>query len=404
MSNYSIFAFWKWNIAIRICVTRLGLSQAIELRGGVEETRLEAKAKDTKKFRGQGQGQTLSRPRTLTQVFSKKKRSSINVFQAISTWENQKKVFADFPRGLWRFPTKFQRFKNSAVLEPRTGQFSRTWGFEAEDFKMCPRGRPRDQGRPRGLHFEAKDVLESSRMSLASRTSLRILFEVLGLGLEGQVLGLCLEASSPRKLACPRLEDSTFFELLKFWGALEKFFWKTFFCGDRQKNFCKDLFFLRSPEQFLWRAFFFWESTLWRVKRCALRLRLTGSVVQPRVRDDLLSYKAIGSNYLSFVVTSMLVSTSPLDEAGTATTCACVLGPWPRAFLSLASRVSVLGKAVLGLGLGLGFFLCPWPWPGALRPRLHLWTPPLIEQYDNWFEIFVEAYYSLGVFRSEVLL
>ena len=34
-------------------------------------------------------------------------------------------------------------------------------------------------------------------------------FEVLGLGLEGQVLGL--EASSPRKLACPRLEDSTIF-------------------------------------------------------------------------------------------------------------------------------------------------------------------------------------------------
>ena len=53
-------------------------------------------------------------------------------------------------------------------------------------------------------------------------------------------------------------------------------------------------------------------------------------------------------------------------------TCACVLGPWPwpRAFLSLASRVSVLGKAVLGLGLG--FFLCPWPWPRALCPRLHL--------------------------------
>ena len=32
-------------------------------------------------------------------------------------------------------------------------------------------------------------------------------FEVLGL--EGQVLGL--EASSPRKLACPRLEDSSIF-------------------------------------------------------------------------------------------------------------------------------------------------------------------------------------------------
>ena len=50
--------------------------------------------------------------------------------------------------------------------------------------------------------------------------------------------------------------------------------------------------------------------------------------------------------------------------------CTCVLGPWPwpRAFLSLASRGSVLGKAVLGLG----FFLCPWPWPRALCPRLHL--------------------------------
>ena len=34
---------------------------------------------------------------------------------------------------------------------------------------------------------------------------------------------------------------------------------------------------------------------------------------------------------------------------------ALALGPWPRAFLSLASRVSVLGKAVLGLGLG---FFC----------------------------------------------
>ena len=41
----------------------------LTIRGGVEDTRLEAKAKDTKKIRGQGQGQpfrgrTLSRPRT----------------------------------------------------------------------------------------------------------------------------------------------------------------------------------------------------------------------------------------------------------------------------------------------------------------------------------------------------
>ena len=39
----------------------------ITIRGGVEDTRLEAKAKDTKIIRGQGKpfrGQTLSRPRT----------------------------------------------------------------------------------------------------------------------------------------------------------------------------------------------------------------------------------------------------------------------------------------------------------------------------------------------------
>ena len=58
------------------------------------------------------------------------------------------------------FERNFNCLKNSAVLEPRTGQFSRTWGFEAKakdltfeakakDFKMCLRG----QGRPRGLHL-----------------------------------------------------------------------------------------------------------------------------------------------------------------------------------------------------------------------------------------------------------
>ena len=43
------------------------------------------------------------------------------------------------------------------------------------------------------------------------------------------------------------------------------------------------------------------------------------SVVQPKSCYDLLIYKAIGSNYLSFVVTSLLASTTPLAEAGTAT-------------------------------------------------------------------------------------
>ena len=67
----------------------------------------------------------------------------------------------------------FNNSKNSAVLEPRTGQFLRTSGLEAKakdltfeakakdltfeakakDFKMCPRGRPRGQGRPQGLRL-----------------------------------------------------------------------------------------------------------------------------------------------------------------------------------------------------------------------------------------------------------
>ena len=58
-----------------------------------------------------------------------------------------------------------------------------------------------------------------------------------------EVLGLGLEASSPRKLACPRLEDSTIFWIVKILWSAWKIFWKTTFRGDRLKNFCEDLFF-----------------------------------------------------------------------------------------------------------------------------------------------------------------
>ena len=72
--------------------------------------------------------------------------------------------------------------------------------------------------------------------------SSRTHFEVLCL--EGQVLGLGLEVSSPRKLACPRLEDSSIFWIVKIlWRPLEKFLWRPFFFWDRLKNFCEDLFF-----------------------------------------------------------------------------------------------------------------------------------------------------------------
>ena len=145
---------------------------SIAIRGGVEDTRLEAKAKDTKKIRGQGQGQpfrgqTLSRPRTgmleakakdqghKAQVLSKKKKKKVftKIFQAISKKKKKKKkkvftkifqaiskkkkkVFTKIFQAVFtkkRFPKNFssdtQNFnipKNRAVLEPRTGQFSRT--------------------------------------------------------------------------------------------------------------------------------------------------------------------------------------------------------------------------------------------------------------------------------------
>ena len=77
-----------------------------------------------------------------------------------SKWGKQKTCLQIFREVSGVFQRNFNCSKNSAVLEPRTGQFSRTWGFEAKakdltfeakakDFKMCPRG----QGRPQGLHL-----------------------------------------------------------------------------------------------------------------------------------------------------------------------------------------------------------------------------------------------------------
>ena len=75
--------------------------------------------------------------------------------------------------------------------------------------------------------------------------------------------------------------------------------------------------------------------------------------------------------------------------------CACVLGPWscPRAFLSLASRGSVLGKAVLGISLGFFFVSL------ALASSLGSSTPPLVkkitflllQRYDAVKKVFTQA-------------
>ena len=95
-------------------------------RGGVEDTRLEAKAKakDTKKIRGQGQGQpfrgqTLSRPRTgMLEAKAKdqghkrkcspkkKKKVFTKIFQAISKKKKKKKKKRSSQKFFKRSPQK----------------------------------------------------------------------------------------------------------------------------------------------------------------------------------------------------------------------------------------------------------------------------------------------------------
>ena len=142
------------------------------------------------------------------------------------------------------------------------------------------------------------------------------------LGFEDTFWSLGLEASSPRKLPCPRLEDSTIFWTVEIlmenaWNLAENLR-RPFFVlsGDRQKKVFWRPF---SPEKnFL--NLFFWN-----------RLK--------KLIEDLFFGEHLH------------------------------LCPWS---LALASRGSVLG-------LGLEIFLCPWPWPRALCPRLHL-----CPKYQSW--------------------
>ena len=84
---------------------------------------LEAKDRNA---RGQGQG-----PRTQAQVLSKKKVFT-KIFQTILKKTVFKKFFQAistkkrFPKNFSSAPQNFINSKNTAVLEPRTGQFSRT--------------------------------------------------------------------------------------------------------------------------------------------------------------------------------------------------------------------------------------------------------------------------------------
>ena len=111
--------------------------------------------------------------------------------------------------------------------------------FFFKDFyqRWSPRGRPWPRGRPRGHILKSLALASKVKsLALASRPQVLENWPVLG------------------------SRTALFFELLKFCGALEKFFGKRFFVeiarkifvkpfffylffGDRLKNFCDDLFF-----------------------------------------------------------------------------------------------------------------------------------------------------------------
>ena len=145
-------------------------------RGGVEDTRLEAKAKDTKKIRGQGQGQpfrgqTLSRPRPRTKDTKrkcspkkkKKKKVFTKIFHAISKKKKKKrssqKFFKQSPlknafQKIFQALHKILTFQK-IVLSSSRGQ-AHFRGLEAS------RPRPRTSKCVLEDVLEAKDVLEDS--------------------------------------------------------------------------------------------------------------------------------------------------------------------------------------------------------------------------------------------------
>ena len=143
-------AFFKSRKIEHVILHHWYYSAEVESRtqGSRPRTQKKSEAKDSlsEDRHSRGQGQECSRPRPRTKDTSasvlQKKKVFTQILQAISTKKR-------FPKNFSSALQNFNNTKNSAVLEPRTGQFSRTWGLEAKDltfeakakdFKICPRG------------------------------------------------------------------------------------------------------------------------------------------------------------------------------------------------------------------------------------------------------------------------
>ena len=105
-------------------------------QGSRPRTEKKSEAKDSlsedRPSRGQGQECLRPRPRTQSQIVSKKKKVFKIFFQVFSCKKRLLKFF-------FRRSTKFQPFKKSVALEPRTGQFSRTRGQGLQNVSSRPR-------------------------------------------------------------------------------------------------------------------------------------------------------------------------------------------------------------------------------------------------------------------------
>ena len=132
--------FFRWGTASPASPDRTSLKlPEVEsrTRGSRPRTqkKSEAKAKDSlsEDRHSRGLGQECSRPRTQAQVLSKKKKVLYKNFSGDLHKKKKKKVFTKilqaistkkrFPKNFSSDTQTFNNSKNTAVLEPRTGQF-----------------------------------------------------------------------------------------------------------------------------------------------------------------------------------------------------------------------------------------------------------------------------------------
>ena len=178
---YSLFEALTLSLPLFLCQLVRFFS-----RGGVEDTRLEAKAKDTKKAESKAkdspsedrtsrsQGQECSRPRPRTKdtrasVFQKKKERSSNFFS--DDLQNKKKVFKIFFLALSskkRLPNFF---------------FRRSAKFQQLKKKCCPRAEDRpvfEDLRPRGQGLDLRGKGQGQGLQNVSSRTPPLFFNYLG--------------------------------------------------------------------------------------------------------------------------------------------------------------------------------------------------------------------------------